>query len=126
VSKFAGEIGVLLITAYGLNNSLLTVFFVTPYRVFTLRLISLKSLHQWIEKRQFRSSQHQQQRGGGGDLVGVGTVQVVVVGDRRITNFGGDAGTATIRKPSSMLATMSYRLNIVNHPQNSSRALSLR
>jgi hypothetical protein len=127
VSKFAGEIGVLLITAYGLNNSLLTVFFVTPYRVFTLRLISLKSLHQWLGL----VGQHHQQQGGGG-VLGVGAVQVMVGGAsstaggaqrNHSTTNGVPTTTATFRKPS-MFETMSNRLNIGLHPTQQ-RALSL-
>jgi hypothetical protein len=113
VSKFAGEIGVLLITAYGLNNSLLTVFFVTPYRVFTLCLISPKSLRQWLGL----VGQHHQQHGGGG-VLGVGGAQ-----RNHSTTNGVPTTTATFRKPS-MFETMSNRLNIGLHPTQQ-RALSL-
>jgi hypothetical protein len=63
ISKMAGEIGILMISAYTLSNALVTVIFVTPYRRFTWNLVSLGPLRRRCLLQQATANINQPQRG---------------------------------------------------------------
>jgi hypothetical protein len=48
ITKFAGDAGILMISAYGLSNVIFTIIFLTPYRRLTWDLVRLGPLWQLL------------------------------------------------------------------------------